>query len=161
MVRRGVYELSFSANEAVPFSVSIKTGTPKLYTILTAGAAPAPEKLYAFGAGIGRKVGMGKRLVVSPELTTRQAYLGEWTDGPNLVNRADLLLSWRVAKGVQLQAGPSFSVYYSRQKAGVAGYRFEVPGYRTIEISETVRGWGWWGWRFFEWQEYFLSKQSP
>lgn len=137
----GVHELSFSTNEAIAFNASVRTGTPKLYTILTAGTTPGTGRLYAFGAGIGRKVALGKHFSFAPELTTQHLYLGTWDEGPNLLNRADLRFSWKITRGVQLIAGPSVSVYYTKQRSAVEGYRFDIPGYKTYELGGETRGW--------------------
>jgi hypothetical protein len=142
VVRRGgVHELSISYNEVLQLNASIKTGTPKLYTILTAGTTQGPEKVYAFGAGFGRKMKLGKHLSLVPELSARQLYLGTWDEGPNLLSRGDLMLSWKVARGVQLMAGPSVSVYYTKQTKTVEGYRFDIPRYSSYEFGRETRGW--------------------
>lgn len=142
VVRRGgVHELSISSNEVVLLNASLKTGTPKLYTILTAGTTPGPEKVYAFGAGLGRKMRLGKHLSLVPEVSARQLYLGTWDEGPNLLSRGELMLSWKVAKGVQLMAGPSVSVYYTKQTREVEGFGFDIPRWSSYEFGRETRGW--------------------
>jgi len=142
VVRRGgVHEFSISSNEVVVLNASLKTGTPKLYTILTAGTTPGPEKLFAFGAGLGRKVRLGKHLSLVPEVSARNLYLGTWEEGPNLLSRGELMLSWRVAKGVQLMAGPSVSVYYTKQTREVEGFGFDIPRWSSYEFGRETRGW--------------------
>ncbi len=140
IVRSGVHELEVSGNEVTPLNLSLKTGTPKLYSILTVGAAPERDGLWTFGAGLGRSITLGKAFGLRPELTARHLQFDGWK-GANILSRADLIVQWRVAKGVRIGAGPAFSVYTSNRTQPLEGFFLDVPPANAFEFGGSTSGW--------------------
>lgn len=148
IVLKGYHKLSFSANEVLNINVAFKTGNPRLYNILQAGLnTGVNQKIYLFGYGLGGELPLNKRKAfsINPELTSQFLYLGSF-DYTNILNRFCLNFNVKLNKYISLFAGPSYSVFVSDQKTGIAGYRFPIPSKRinTNSFSNNVSGWfGW------------------
>ncbi len=110
-------------------NAAFKTGNSKLYSILNAGVnTDANTKLYSFGYGLGSELPLNKRksLTLNPELSSQYLYLGSW-NYTNILNKLHLNFNVKLNKYISLFAGPSFAVYISDQKTGIAGYRSYIP----------------------------------
>lgn len=148
IILKGYHKLSFSANEVLDLNAAFKTGNTKLYSILLAGmTARDSTKIYSFGYGLGAELALNQRKTfsINPEVTSQYLYLGSW-NYTNILNKLQLNLNLKLHKYVSLFAGPTYSVYISDQKTGVAGYRFPIPpsGYKVNSFSGKVSGWfGW------------------
>ncbi len=147
IVLKGYHKLSFSTNEVLNTNAAFKTGNRKLYSILQAGMnwGKSDEKIYSFGYGFGSEIRVGKTFSINPEVTSQYLYLGSW-DYLNLLNKFHLNVNVKLGKYVSLFAGPSFSVYYSKQPVSIPGYKPPTPpsGYNNFNLGNQVNGWiGW------------------
>lgn len=147
IVKTGYHKLSVSTNETTNFNIAFKTGGKKLYSILQAGtnAGNKDGKIYTAGYGLGTEISVNRWLYVNPELSSSLAYLGEW-DNTNALNRFNIQFNVRLSKSVSLFAGPSFTLYYSDQKAAVSGYKTPsiVSSGRKMFNNDNLSGWiGW------------------
>jgi hypothetical protein len=145
IVKKGYHKLYVSANEVMNANIAVKTGNPKLYSILIAGINPgADQKAFSYGLGLGREIKLGKTFALNPEISSQYLYLGNW-HYENWLSKVQLLVNVRLAKNIAITGGPSFNVYYSDQTAAVKGYKFNIPSYNSFSLwNDNVNGWiGW------------------
>jgi hypothetical protein len=147
IVRKGYHKITISANEVQNTNLAIKTGNAKLYSILLVGInAGNDEKSFSYGYGIGHEIKAGKRFTINPEITSQYMYLGNW-HYDNYLSKLQVLATVKLASGIALFAGPSFSAWYAEQTEPVKGYKFMIPGnnYHTFKLwNDNVSGWfGW------------------
>jgi hypothetical protein len=145
ITRRGYHKVYVSANEIMNANIAVKTGNPKLYSILVAGMNPkADEKIYSYGFGLGREIKLGNAFTLNPEISSQYLYLGNW-HYDNWLSKVQLLVNVRLAKNIAITGGPSFAMYYSDQTSPVKGYKFDIPSYHSYELWN--KNWkGWIGW---------------
>lgn len=146
IVFKGYHKLSLSTDEVLQANAAFKTGNEKLYNIFLGGYNFHPdEKAWAFGYGLGSELSISRRFSLNPELSSRYLYLGSW-EYLNLLNRASLLLNFRIAKNIAVYAGPAYSVFVSDQQDKISGYKYPIPstGHNKHAYSDRVTGWvGW------------------
>nr|WP_199076465.1 carboxypeptidase-like regulatory domain-containing protein [Pedobacter sp. ASV19] len=145
LISNGFQRVNISTNETTALNLALKTGNNNLYTSLLAGMnLKKEEKQYLFGAGLGKVINMGKMLSLSPELSCRYLYLGNWKD-INLLNRLDLGLNFRLAGGLRITTGPSLNIYYSDQLTANPGYTDMIQRKDQFNLSNPkLKGWiGW------------------
>lgn len=140
IIRKGYHKLSMGTNESIDLNVALKTGTSKFYTQLLYGQnLRTNHQLIAIGFGLGREVQLGKQFSLSPALSTRYLYQGDWMYA-NLLNRVDLNLSYRVKSWLSVDAGPAFNIYYSKQTGSFENFEFLKPP----QIGHKFRSWAGW-----------------
>jgi hypothetical protein len=145
LINDGFQRINISTNEITTLNLALKTGNNNLYTsLLTGMSLKKEEKQYLFGAGLGKVINMGKMLSLSPELSCRYLYLGNWKD-INLLNRLDLDLNFKFAGGLRLTTGPSLNIYYSDQLTLNPGYTDMIQRKDQFNLSNPkLKGWiGW------------------
>src|SRR5690606_10481557 len=73
----GYYKLSMSYQEAIPYNLSLSTGTKKLYNILMVGVNPEPGKQnFSYGLGFGALFELNKTFSIAPEASAQYSYRG-------------------------------------------------------------------------------------
>ncbi len=146
IVFKGYHKLSLYTSEVLNTNAAFKTGNEKLYNIFLGGYnLRSNEKAWGFGYGLGAELRVGRRLSLNPELSSQYLYLGSW-EYLNLLNRATLLLNFRIGKNISAYAGPAYSVFLSDQNVKIDGYKYPVPsaGYSKHVFGDRVTGWfGW------------------
>jgi hypothetical protein len=144
IVRTGYHKLVFFTNDVVTANFAFKTGNRKLYSIILGGMnTDSNQMIYSFGYGFGTEKYIGKRLSISPEITSQYLHLGSW-DHLNLLNKANLNLNLRFGKHFSIFAGPAFNVYYSNQPSSIPDYKFEIGPSKKYKYGEYVTAWfGW------------------
>ena len=115
--KNGYQKISITSNEISDLNLAVKTGDNKLYTILMAGRSERnnEEKLFSFGIGLGKNIPIGNRFTYNPEISTQYLYLGNW-DRYNFLYKFDSPFTFRIFKGVEISAGPSFNIYSSERR---------------------------------------------
>jgi hypothetical protein len=144
VLKNGYHKLSVSANEVLNTNIALKTGTRRLYNILTAGANMRNNyKAYGIGYGIGKEVPLYRRLSLNTDFVANVLYLGDWREtGTSLCLSAEL--NFRINSWLALHAGPAGSVYYQNAKLQVPGYSTGEPMYHTYAIGNNANFWvGW------------------
>lgn len=145
-VLKGYHKISLSTNEAMPYNVSLKTGTHWLYNIYTAGASfQANNNAYTLGLGYGSELPISKRFSVNPELTGHAIYLGNWAEVNSMV-KLQLNLNVHFGKYIAIFAGPSYSGYWDNAQPKVEGYKKEIlpAGYKRTVYNTNLSSWvGW------------------
>ncbi len=144
-VNKGYHKLSLSSTDVFGTQLAVKTGTAKFYTMLImSGSYGVNDRVYSAGYGTGHEFIFSKRLSASAELSSQGLYLGNW-DYPNILNKGQLNMQFKLAKGLNLFAGPSYSLYYS-DPASISseGYRERVAPKSAKVYSTKTKGWlGW------------------
>jgi hypothetical protein len=145
IVRYGYHKLALSTNETLNANVALKTGSKQLYTIWLGGMRINDNsKLYGFGLGFGRELGMTNRLTFNPELSQQYIYQGNWTR-TNQLSRLDAALTYKFSKWFSINAGPSLNFFYSDQRNSVNGYAYVRDLHHSF-ISGSNNWSGWLGW---------------
>ncbi len=144
-VNKGYHKLSLSSTDVFGTQLAVKTGTAKFYTMLImSGSYGVNDRVYSAGYGIGHEIIFSKRLSASAELSSQGLYLGNW-NYPNILNKGQLNMQFKLAKGLNLFAGPSYSLYYSDPASlSSEGYRERVAPKSAKVYSTKTKGWlGW------------------
>ena len=143
VMKNGYHKLSLSTNEILNTNVAVKTGTKRLYSILTAGMnIEKNKKAYSMGYGMGKENRISKRFAFNTEITGNVLYLGDWKEtGTSLCAAPELV--YKFNKYLAVHAGPSFTLYYQNAKTTVEGYSTGKPAYNTYAIGNMS---GWFGW---------------
>jgi len=119
----GLHQVTLSANEVALLNLSVKTGTQKLYTVLTAGVNPvADKKAFLFGLGLGHIFTLSDKMYLAAELMAPNLYLGSWDHLQSLV-RVQPLLYYRLSRRCSVFAGPALTFYNGDDAPVKTGYR--------------------------------------
>lgn len=145
IISNGFQRISINTNETTDINLGFKSGNNNLFTeLLTGMNRDKDHKMYHFGIGLGTVVNMSRNLALSPEISSRYMYLGDWQDR-NILHRLDLSFSFRIADGLRLTAGPSANIYYSNQATFISGYADMMQRKDHFNLSNAkLKGWvGW------------------
>ncbi|TDH29051.1 hypothetical protein EXU57_02965 [Segetibacter sp. 3557_3] len=146
IVPRGYHKLAITTNEVMQVNATLKTGTKQLYSMILAGASAVNhDKVYSFGAGLGKEIAISNLFSLNPEVSAQYVYLGSFRKF-NLLNKFNLDLHVNLGKHLSIFGGPSFSAYYKEQHLPVPGYKSTLPAatYHTFRVARNVDGWiGW------------------
>ena len=145
-VRKGYHKASLSANEAMLFNLSFKSGTGNLYNIYTAGAdISGGSKAFCFGLGYGSEFKVAKRISLSPELTGNIVYLGNWAE-VNPMIKLGMHVNIHITKWLAVYGGPTFNMYWDNLQPQVEGYKTNLlpAGYKINSYNANLSSWvGW------------------
>lgn len=156
IVRKGIHQFEIASSDASELIVSLKTGTHRLYNILSAGMYRIDDSSLAhFGYGFGsmskhrRKLGGGSELVAS--LVFNESFKSGIF--PDSWFRFHPFFSWKPNKWLQFTAGPVAHFYWV-DNSNISGMRPENQiGNLTSASNHSGFGRGWIGWqagiRFF------------
>lgn len=145
IVKKGIHEFTLSSNEILPFNLTYKAGTHKMYNFLAVGFDfSANEKVYAIGYGIGNELNLSRRLALNTELSVMNFLVGKDRDLPE-VYRLQTLLRWRLGKKISLFAGPAISITSPNHFHLPDGYKTALPrtGYSTFSVGNAMAWVGW------------------
>ena len=145
-VSKGYHKLSLASTDVFNQQLAIKSGNPKLYSMLiAAGNFTGNNKVYSAGYGLGHHRDFNKWLSASAELSAQGIYLGYW-DYPNVLGKLQLNAQFRLVKGVSLFGGPSYSVYRTDPLSQTdVGYKRDIaPASAKIIDNGKVRSWTGW-----------------
>ncbi|HRH61126.1 MAG TPA: hypothetical protein PL045_11180, partial [Chitinophagaceae bacterium] len=143
IVKHGLHQISFSANEITSTNIELKTGNKKLYSILHAGYNFSnSSKVFSYGYGIGTSLKLSPSLSFQPELMTRYLYTGDWKFS-NILSSLRMNVQAKLTKNISLYAAPVLNVYASNQTTAVTGYKFPLPpsGFPSVSFNDKVSGW--------------------
>ncbi len=126
--RGGYYRVAVSANELAPWNLAVKMGNKKLYSILAAGINTSNDrKIFIFGYGLGHEWPLSRRLSITTDFTSQNAYLGDW-DHLSMLLRLQPLLNYHINRVFTIFAGPAFSIYSAQEALPKTGYLQDKPG---------------------------------
>jgi hypothetical protein len=148
IVRHGLHEFSFYADEWSPANIAFRSGPAYLYSILLAGLnTDTLHRSWYYGYGLGHQFTMTQRLSIRSELSMSHVSPVDGGDFRTFLGKLNIDLHWRLAGPVSLSGGPSCTVYLSNHDYFVNGQLYQpVPkDYSTFSFSG--RAIGWVGWR--------------
>lgn len=144
--KNGYHKISLSGNELINLNLSVKTGTQKLYSILMVGQNLSDTaKVTALGLGFGHEIVMNKKLSLGVEYTSQLIAAGKWSNTSGL-NKLQVNLQFKIADGLAVFGGPSYSLYVTDypQGSGIKGFKQQVPPSYAHQFNKTTSGWlGW------------------
>ncbi len=151
IVRKGVHQLEFASSDVSDLLVTLKTGTHRLYNVLSAGMFNLNNaSLASFGYGLGSmskhrtKLGGGGEFVLS--LVFNEAF--DFGVFPDTWGRVHPFFSYKPLKWLQLTAGPSIQIYWIDQ-SNISGLRPDEKLGSAVKFSNhTGSGTAWLGWQF-------------
>jgi hypothetical protein len=145
-IKKGKGSISFFSNDVVPLNIGWKTGSDKIYSILTVGAALSPgRRAYTMGFGLGKELRLGESVRIAGELSSHSVFLGTWENAQSLT-RLQTLLEVRLSKALFLSGGPSVTFQYGKEPLSEKGY-MQFPRKTYINFGAGTYGSGWMGWQ--------------
>lgn len=147
VVKKGHGAVTVYSNELVPFNIGWTSGSRKLYNLFTVGTSlNNSHKAFTFGFGFGREFILKDKLKLNAEITHQNVYLGDWKNRP-IVYRFQTGLNIRLNKRFSISAGPSFSMFHSKQVDFKEGYQsFGDKGFFHFKVNQHTQAWlGWQG----------------
>lgn len=114
-VRNGYHALEFSTTETMYGVFSFKTGVRQFYNILSTGVGYRNNRiLWGWGYGLGGMIPLSEKWNLSIEGLCYQMNEGTWfTNRMNLLNKLNVIVSWRVTKRLEVFGGLSWNVTVS------------------------------------------------
>lgn len=124
-IKNGNPHFSLSSTDIALLSLSWKTGMPGLYTVLTAGAHPVPDrKRMVWGVGLGREWKMNKKIVLQTEAI--QLNVAQKNQVIASLLRIQMPVNYFINSRLSLFAGPSLSLVLA-QKRDNPNHSFHFP----------------------------------
>lgn len=145
----GLNKLVVSSSDIQQINVAYLSGAKKLYSIIGFGANAAMNKQqYSVFYGIGTSINLSKRWSLHPEFYGQVFYLGDWGYVP-LVGRAQLDVSYKIHRKIELFAGASYSLTEDRRGKAVKDFSPWLAAdniqYHIIDNNKLAT---WKGWQF-------------
>lgn len=115
IVRNGMHELSISSNETLYGVASFRLGTSRFYNIFSAGMSVRNDiLLWGFGYGMGTQISLNDHFLLNIENEAFQLNEDAWeTKRLNMLDKTQVLISWKVQEHIKIFAGPSFNIVVS------------------------------------------------
>jgi hypothetical protein len=112
-VRDGYLAMEIAGNESILGYISLKTGVKSFYNIISLGASIRNDRLlWGWGYGIGTMMPVTQKLSMSLEAVSYHLNEDRWYSGNiNLLNRANLTVSYDLTPGFSVFAGPALNVW--------------------------------------------------
>jgi hypothetical protein len=125
LVRTGVHQLEFSADEWFYANAAFRTGVHAFYNIFSAGLVPGNDPLtWQVGYGIGTSVRISNNLRWEMNLSDHHVSRGAFQTEANELLRLYPAIECRFGKNLCLAGGPTFNLYLTNDALNESG-----PGY--------------------------------
>ncbi|SDL01273.1 hypothetical protein SAMN05421823_104143 [Catalinimonas alkaloidigena] len=113
--KNGLLDLALEANDVTEIALTFRSGTPLLYTLLSAGISPR-HALWTYGYGLGHQFRWSNRFYTHLELSSHTLFA---TSGPPIRqqpwdSRLFTSLAYQFAPRVSLHGGPVFHFLYHK-----------------------------------------------
>ncbi len=137
IVKKGGYQaIEVAGTEYVNVGVSFKSGTRKIYSIISVGYNFTPESLFVTGLGVGRLIEINKNWMLSPELIW---YTYSDTEFKNMENAQSthlrVGLARKISERIVVSIVPSIYTSVKGNKEGVYGFKTNSISPFSTEIS--------------------------
>jgi len=131
-VKKGYRALEIGANETFYANASFKTGTERLYNIISVGAATKNnEILWGWGYGLGTMMPVSKKMKLSIEAVSYHVNEDVWfTSRLNSLNKLNVAVEYKIGDFMTVYGGPTLNVHVSRL--------YNVEG---VPTSSSLVGW--------------------
>ncbi len=125
IVKKGGYRsIEIAGADYMNVGVSFKSGTRKIYSIVSAGYNFTPQSLFVTGLGIGRAIQMNKKSVFSSELVWYSYSDTEFKNlGKTHATHLRLGLLKKISEKIMVSIVPSVYVSVKDNKDGVYGFK--------------------------------------
>jgi hypothetical protein len=124
-VKKGGYKaIEIVGTDYMNVGASFKSGTRKVYTIISAGYNFTPVSLFVSGLGVGRVIEINKNSVFNPELVW-YSYSDTEFKNPGIADATHLRfgLSRKISEKIMISIVPSIYVSVKNNKDGVYGFK--------------------------------------
>ncbi len=115
-VKHGYKSFEISANETFYGNLSFKTGTERLYNIISIGASPKNnEILWGWGYGLGTMFPVSEKMKLNIEAVSFHVNEDVWfTHRLNSLNKLNVAVEYKVGKFMTVYGGPTWNVHVSQ-----------------------------------------------
>lgn len=146
IVRKGLHQFAISNNDITDANLEFRMGTPKFYSIFSAGIQAKDDFLWSYGFGFGKQLNLYRKFHTNLELTShainkKDEYLGEI----NLLNRFNLNFGYQLASHLSLNTGPVLNILVSRvQDETIGVYAYGIannPFYDKLSGDTLIQMW--------------------
>ncbi|MFY0627139.1 MAG: hypothetical protein JXR07_12640 [Reichenbachiella sp.] len=145
VVKNGLMEGAIETSDFMHALVSFRSGSNRLYSILSIGGQFKKRKLYSIGFGFGSKFKLYKKLYSNLELSSHGLEEDFTFNELNILNRFNLNIGYQFAKHLSITAGPVLNVYVTRMQnpeTGEYGYDWgQSPMFETNDSGTNITGW--------------------
>lgn len=141
IVKKGGYKaIEIAGTDYMNMSISFKSGTRKIYTIVSAGYNFTPVSLFVTGLGVGRVIEINKNALFSPELIW-YSYSDTEFKKPGIAHATHLRLglSRKVSEKIMVSIIPSIYVSVKNSKDGAYGFKTNSISPFSSEINASNR----------------------
>lgn len=142
----GFRSIELHASDYQNIAITYKSGTSKIYSIISVGYSELPERLLSAGFGLGKLIKMGKNFQVSPEIVW---YTYSNTKFKNIRNthatHFRFAIMQKIYKQVAVTLTPSIYLAIKENVNGVYGYdisRFSSFSSNLYKNSKVEFGYG-------------------
>jgi len=112
IVKKGYHKFEVSANESLYGNVTVKTGVKQFYNIFTAGIKPTSDEFYwSVGYGVGGEMKISPKMNLNIDVIGSHINENQWTNELNILGTFKINVSYKITKGFELFAGPSYNVF--------------------------------------------------
>lgn len=122
--KNGIHQVEYAYSDVLQHNATFRTGSKRLYNILSIGYHRYPNEAFSAGYGLGTKLKLSKVSSLNLELAGQALYLGLLED-IHSVFRASAYHELVLFKTISLIAGPDINFYYSN------GLGAPLPGYKS------------------------------
>jgi hypothetical protein len=150
IVKTGIHQLEVSTSDASGLIIALKTGTHRLYNVLSAGMYQVNDPgLVSFGYGIGTVSQHRKKMGMGAELVASAVFNESFKPGvvPDIWVRFIPFLSYKPSRWFMIYAGPALHTYIIDQ-SNINGPRPESKiGSTYTYTAGSSSGSAWIGWQ--------------
>ena len=112
LVKKGVHQLEFSADEVMYLNLNFRSGVPAFYNIFYSGIQPAPgETLWSFGYGLGSSFRIKGKLRSDITLSAKHLSYGTFYQSPSERIQFYWGLEYKFSKTISVAGGPVMNFY--------------------------------------------------
>jgi hypothetical protein len=139
----GQFHINVWADEVAPFNLGFKLGTKRIYNLYGFGMKQFGDSILIISTG-----GLGYHLPLNQFFMNFEATTGSMRSGFSFRNWENTVLSrlriiggWQVLSKLAITAGPTFSVFVSKERDGSDLPIYDAPIYHTRSDDRWVRIW--------------------
>jgi len=146
IVKKGYHKASVYSNDLLPINVSWKSGSAKLYSILTGGLDfNQQDRSFIIGYGIGREMLMHQHYSVTAEFYGINYHFAG-SDEHFVIYRFAGAFQYKPKKGITVFAGPVISTGFRSVQEGVKATAEKLPGQNYPGFGD-IDSRAWLGWQ--------------
>jgi hypothetical protein len=110
IVKKGMMAIELENNDILDVNASFKSGTSRLYGIVSIGRKLSSDEWWGIGAGFGTELTFSDKLFTGIELTSYSMQRDNELDVSYLLNRMSLNIGYKPFEKIAVISGPSISM---------------------------------------------------